>query len=708
MKRLLLLVAAVVVVPSCETMGPYRAPLEKRRDALRQQASAGVLKVGTARADVTPPPGAATFGHGPDARLALGYWTRLYCRVFVFDTGTGDPLVLVPCDLHSIGNMLQRGVAEQVKDIVPPWRVMMSATHTHAGPAHYLESQAYGGALSSRYPGFDKRMLEFLAAQIGKAITEANRNKKEATVRWVHGSEPSLTRNRSIDAYRMNANAASADDELTAIDPALDVLEIAEAAGGKPLGSLTFFAMHPTVLPPTNRLFGGDVFAVTARVLEREMRIRRQDGGDPLAAVVNTNEGDLVPRYEQNTPDQAIRVGTALARSVLAASAAASDAATSHPALGSKYVELDMTKAQLCEPMLGQAMERGGADHRATTEHLLTDDPDSDVSTPCQGPKRKGMGIIQSFILGRDGIPSHVGLGVVELGDTVISFVPAEVTMTAGARLDAAVRAQTGAAHAVVAGLSNGYLQYVTTEDEYQMQSYEGGSVQYGPKTLGYFESVLTYLSLSLREKPTPSAPPGTEKPDSACEVKYETATQRERYALPALDVPAARLQGRRFVELCALPHRPSLTLCAIWEDTGPGRIWAKDDVGIERGDPQWVELTTATGGALARCASGVGAGSMCDPLNAFDDRGVAFQTRTAGPSAGGRWLWLSVIDVAAADAQGLSKAGPLAVQVRTANVDPLRSSGFTVAAPPADCRPEVARACLKDSPIEWWPGTRD
>src|ERR1017187_6416844 len=56
------------------------------------------LTVGVARVDVTPPPGVSTFGHAPDALVTDGYWSRLYCRVFVLKQTTGLPLAIVPCD----------------------------------------------------------------------------------------------------------------------------------------------------------------------------------------------------------------------------------------------------------------------------------------------------------------------------------------------------------------------------------------------------------------------------------------------------------------------------------------------------------------------------------------------------------------------------------------------------------------------------------
>ena len=66
-------------------------------------------------------------------------------------------------------------MSDKVKHILPRSRIMITATDTHAGPAHYFESEAYGGFWgSSQSPGFDEAMLEMLASRIAEGIERAN------------------------------------------------------------------------------------------------------------------------------------------------------------------------------------------------------------------------------------------------------------------------------------------------------------------------------------------------------------------------------------------------------------------------------------------------------------------------------------------------------------------------------------------------------
>jgi hypothetical protein len=74
---------------------------------------------------------------------------------------------------------------------------------------------------------------------------------------------------------------------------------------------------------------------------------------------------------------------------------------------------------------------------------------------------------------------------VARVGSRLLAGVPAEVTTTAARRMRdsmlVASRSDSRVADAVIVGLANGFMQYVTTPEEYSAQFYEGGSTIYGP-----------------------------------------------------------------------------------------------------------------------------------------------------------------------------------------------------------------------------------
>ena len=287
------------------------------------------LKAGIARADITPPPGLSLFGHGPEGRVAVGTLLRLYCEAFVLTRGT-ESIALVPCDLGAISTELQRAVAARVIEAGLPFgadRLVMMATHTHAGPAHYFGARQYGGTFSSRAPGFDAAVLEFLADRIAAAVSKAYTARAPAKVGWAFDREAGrgLVHNRSFTAFAANgelppclfericssrmvaaANASESDcrkqqreyvkqhhDELkcaasppgddgrgladVAADPVLSVLRIdavLPGGGSRPMGGFAVFGVHNTGIANTNDVYHSDIFGYALRRAESELNPR--------------------------------------------------------------------------------------------------------------------------------------------------------------------------------------------------------------------------------------------------------------------------------------------------------------------------------------------------------------------------------------------------------------------------------------------------
>src|SRR5687767_2693140 len=151
--RIILLCWAAIALSSC-----FQRTLPASHPPLRPlPARAGPLEVGAARVDITPPPGLSLFGHGPGSGVAVGYWTRLYCRAFYFRSAPTlrEGLAVVSCDLPQMSTLLHRRTAAAVCPPFPAARLMLAATHTHAGPGHFFESTNLGGLGSAHFPGYD-------------------------------------------------------------------------------------------------------------------------------------------------------------------------------------------------------------------------------------------------------------------------------------------------------------------------------------------------------------------------------------------------------------------------------------------------------------------------------------------------------------------------------------------------------------------------
>jgi neutral ceramidase len=764
----------LITSPSCALTMPGASPPDPAPAAPVAPAR---LEVGAARVDITPHPGFSMFGHGPDSRVASGYWSRLECRAFYFETNAPG-FVIVSCDLQSISTLLQRRAAALVKAPIPASRLMLTATHTHTAPAHYLDATLYNDLTSTRFPGYDEGLVTMLSERIADAVDRAYDARRPARVRWAAREVWGLTRNRSLAPFDGNARGPrpippavlALPSDQCAIDPALRVLEIDEAEGGdggngadgadgadgangadggansppsgpgderrRPIGSIAFFAMHPSVLSPTNHLFSGDTHGVAVRVVERELR--RQWGAsdpswsrcvdrpveddparalapkcpDPVHAIINTNEGDMVPVYAAHTTDEAIRVGELLGAAIIDAGrapAAEAPAASEAPPVGPgrritpwkrtipldlRYLEVDLpgagfrgSRIQLCgDAEIGVGVTLGGSDHPSSLVPLMQTNilsANFDLSH-CQAPK-------SSFIRGgRYGLPTHVPLGLLRIDGTWISFIPAEMTITAGARLNDVVRGfarlSDPQADAVVAGLSNGYIEYVATREEYQLQHYEGASTLYGPATAEFLAAQLGVLAMAMRGVDvTPHLRASGPRLGEAVAFDYKVGPSRESIDP---DFPRSRVGAGAPVDLCraSKPRRPRL--CFSWTDVEPQAVPIRD--------APWVEIVRDGGDPERRRRAG-----DCDSLTdapcaaSIDDRGIAFMTRARSEHGGGLWLWSTVFTPSAADWERIEALGAVRIRARGAGSRrAVESAAFTTESLPRMCTPEEAVRC--------------
>jgi neutral ceramidase len=117
--------------------------------------------------------------------------------------------------------------------------------------------------------------------------------------------------------------------------------------------------------------------------------------------------------------------------------------------------------------------------------------------------------------------PNIVDIQVLRVGQLVIVVSPGEATTMSGRRWREAVHTQiesSGIAKdpiVVLGGPANSYTHYITTEEEYSIQRYEGASTLYGPHTLNaYINSTLTYLPY-LADNTPGTVPPGPSPPDN-------------------------------------------------------------------------------------------------------------------------------------------------------------------------------------------------
>jgi len=551
------------------------------------------LYAGFGRADLTPPPGVGMTGYGPDSPQSIGWRHRLFARALVLDDGKGGRLALVVADLTHISPTLHRLAAQRLRASGSPIgadHLILSATHTHAGPGNYYEVEQYN-AQAGRFSGYDEAMVDFLVDGIVRAVGAAEANLAPAVAGWRDGLVEGFSWNRSMRAYGRNVPDPDF-DTLGRLDRRWSVLRIDRCASGwrdcRPAGAFSVFAIHGTSYPPANALLDGDVHALVERGLEET--ILRQNptltgcDGTPVPATgrcdflakafhlfANGTEGDASPisamptkgtrclelmRFLQGTrpggprtppAPEAWHADSDAVRACLARAAdstkALGDAMSVAVAMiygrdAPLHRDLDLAVAfrtldlrtltgpdALCDrgPRTGTA-NIGGSEDGPTRFRgwkvgwiisLGFDEEGGGVRSPrdCQGAKSGLLEPLQGWILQEHGLPHLAQIAVVRIGDRLLAAVPAEVTTTAGRRMRRAVSAAYASAvgpagdsiplsHVMVMSLTNGFMQYITTPEEYTAQEYEGGSNLWGPHTVVVFAEELARLAESLPGRP--------------------------------------------------------------------------------------------------------------------------------------------------------------------------------------------------------------
>jgi neutral ceramidase len=87
---------------------------------------------------------------------------------------------------------------------------------------------------------------------------------------------------------------------------------------------------------------------------------------------------------------------------------------------------------------------------------------------------------------------------LVTIGGVAIAALPVEPTTEAGRRIEQSLRdelAPAGVHTVIIQGYSNSYAGYLTTNEEYQLQDYEGGSTYHGQWTLAGYQTGLRRLA---------------------------------------------------------------------------------------------------------------------------------------------------------------------------------------------------------------------
>ena len=205
--------------------------------------SGGALKGGTARVNINPPVGCWLSGWAIRDRPSEGVSDNLYAKAIVLTDGrTG--IAIVAADLIGVTAELVSEVRRAVeqKTGIPGENILISASHTHFGPA----TGKYRFKNWKVDPGYIEELKKKLAAVVVTAHSELS----EVRVGSTKGRAPELLYNRRTKRpdgkVVMTFALPPSEPELSfgPVDPEVGVLRVEDLKGNL-LASMINFACHP-------------------------------------------------------------------------------------------------------------------------------------------------------------------------------------------------------------------------------------------------------------------------------------------------------------------------------------------------------------------------------------------------------------------------------------------------------------------------------
>ena len=215
------------------------------------QAAEGVLRVGVAEVDITPPKGFPLAGYYVE-RLATGTHDPLKARALVF-RGEAEQAAVVTCDLVGIAADLTAEVRRRAFEQtgIPAEHIIVTATHSHTGPDYARDLYRYLDPRSGPGAGAGKPYAAKLIYGLVDAVVTAHKRAEPVLVEVgsalqetpISFNRRSVMRDGSVQTW-MKLDSPGVLRAAGPIDPEVALLLVRPAEGGRPLGLLSNFALH--------------------------------------------------------------------------------------------------------------------------------------------------------------------------------------------------------------------------------------------------------------------------------------------------------------------------------------------------------------------------------------------------------------------------------------------------------------------------------
>ena len=242
------------------------------------------LWLGCAKVDITPTKPMVMGGYGNRLDKSSGTHDPLFARAIYLYDGKQSALIVV-CDLVAVGDDLTEILRTDLshKLDVSKANIMITATHTHAGPA------AVRNMLDPDY-------TSLLTEMVSKAGANAKANKQQVSLKLLQANVEGVSQNRR--------------DPNGPLDENLDLL-VAANSSGQAVSTIVSFSCHPTIMEYDNLNFSADFPGVAISLIEKNF------GG--IGVFIQGMCGDINPTWNAHTWDNVELNGNIVGSAALAA-----------------------------------------------------------------------------------------------------------------------------------------------------------------------------------------------------------------------------------------------------------------------------------------------------------------------------------------------------------------------------------------------------
>ena len=242
------------------------------------------LWLGCAKVEITPKEPMLMGGYGNRLDKSNGTHDPLFARAIYLNDGKNSALIVV-CDLVAVGDDLTDILRTDLslKLDVEKSNIMITATHTHAGPA------AVRNLLDPEY-------TLLLRAMVCKAAANAEANKQQVSLKLLKAGVEGVSQNRR--------------DPAGPIEETLDLIVAANQQGAA-VSTIVSFSCHPTIMEYDNLNFSADFPGVAISLIEKNF------GG--IGVFMQGMCGDINPTWNAHTWENVELNGNIVGSAALAA-----------------------------------------------------------------------------------------------------------------------------------------------------------------------------------------------------------------------------------------------------------------------------------------------------------------------------------------------------------------------------------------------------